>query len=79
MTHSSGIRGYFKGNEKLKEEEGNVDFRKYINTTTSYSLSEYSRPSNSGHFYRQGQVAVIGRWLLFWGLLQRFTMFGTEG
>ena len=41
---------------------------------------ESSRTSNSGHFYRQGQVAVIGRWPLLGGgrywevaAIQRFT------
>ena len=37
-------------------------------------VSEYSRTSNSGHFYRQGQVAVTGRWPLFRGLLQIFSV-----
>ena len=31
---------------------------------------KYGRTSNSGPFYCQGQVAVIGRWPLFKGLLQ---------
>ena len=39
----------------------------------------YSRTSNSSHVYHQGQVAVIGRWLLFRGLLQYGKVFGTEG
>ena len=47
-------------------------------------MSNYSRTSNSGHFYRghQGQVAVIERWPLFRGgrysevvAIQRWSLF----
>ena len=41
-----------------------------LNHLAEKRLLKYSRTSNSGHFYRQGQVAVIGRWPLFRGLLQ---------
>ena len=49
-------------------------FRKLSGMPELAQIQKYSRTSNSGHFYRQGQVAVIGRWpLLGGGRFQRCT------